>query len=157
MKNNSKAFHPFFFALFPVFYLYGYNKDLVHPSYMFWPLIFSLLLTVATYLFSQHFLRNSKKAGLVSSLFLITFFSFGHYLNLTPLILGHPPINNIDYYVLLISWIIILVVAIVLIKNSKKTFEKSTIYLNYVSIILLAMPVVTIVWYELTSKMRLTE
>jgi len=58
IRSGLKAFHPFAFALFPILYLYGYNKDLVHPSYMFWPLIISLLLAIAVLLLLEHFLRN---------------------------------------------------------------------------------------------------
>ena len=152
MKINEKAFHPFIFALFPIFYLYGYNKDLVNTSYLYWPLVLTLLLTAALFLFCEHFFRNTKKSALIVSFFVLTFFSFGHYLNLTPLLFDENSIKNFDYYILLFFWLFLLAIVTILIKLSNKSFRKVTINLNLVSLFLLALPMVTIFWYEITSK-----
>ncbi|MEA1926361.1 MAG: hypothetical protein U9M90_03955 [Patescibacteria group bacterium] len=150
--NRLKIFHPFLFALFPVFFLYANNKDLVHPSYAFWPLIIILLLSIAVFLLIEHFLRNIQKAAILSSAFFITFFSFGHYLKLPYLIFEEMPFKNLDYYCLFAFWIVLLAVITCLVVKSKRSFKKITAYLNTVSIILLIMPISTIAWYEISAK-----
>ncbi len=150
--NRLKVFHPFLFALFPVFFLYANNKDLVHPSYAFWPLAIILLLSIAIFLLIEHFLRNIQKAAVLSSAFFITFFSFGHYLKLPYLIFEEIPFENLDYYGLLVFWIILLSAITYLVTSSKRSFEKMTAYLNTFSVILIIMPISTIAWYEISAK-----
>ena len=150
--NRSKVFHPFLFALFPVFFLYGNNKDLVHPSYAFWPLVIILLLSIAVFLLIEHFLRNTQKTAVLSSAFFVTFFSFGHYLKLPYLIFEKMPLKNLDYYCLFVFWIVLLAVITGLVVKSKRSFKKITAYLNTVSIILIIMPISTIAWYEISAK-----
>jgi hypothetical protein len=144
--------HPLFLAIFPIFYLYGHNKDLVHPSYLPWPLIISSFFALALFLFWQHFFRNSRKSAVAVSLFLVIFFSFGHYLNFTSQFLTRAPVVNLDYYLLLFSSTAILIIMTVWIAKSGSDFEKVTTYLNYVSVILVLMQLVTIIWYETNSK-----
>jgi len=84
MKKNI-VIHPFLFSVFPIISFYNYNKDIAKFSYIFLPIAVSLVLTVSLYLLLQILIKNKIKAAIISSSFLILFFSFGHISNVLPL------------------------------------------------------------------------
>ena len=150
--NRLKVFHPFLFAVFPILSLYANNKDLVHPSYAVWPLIFSLSLSLALFLFIEHFLKNVQRAAILTSVFLVSFFSFGHFLELPPLSLIKLPNENLNYYILLFFWVIFLATISFFVLSSKRNFEKLTVCFNIVSLFLISVPISLVTWYEVGSK-----
>ncbi len=70
--------HPFLFALFPIFFLAVQNADDVMFSDIVPWLVLSLLMAALLMLIFWFPIRNMRKAALLSSLFLILFFSYGH-------------------------------------------------------------------------------
>ncbi len=144
--------HPYLFALFSVLSLYSYNKDLVNPSYAFWPTIMVLFFALFTHLLVKYFVKDRDKAALLTSIFLFTFLSFGHYVELPFLLFQEMPIENLNYYIILIGWIIFLTVTANQIIKTKKQFSKITFYLNAVSVILVLISFFNITFYEIKTK-----
>ena len=70
--------HPFLFALFPIFFLAAQNADEVLFSDTVPWILASLIMTAGIMLIFWLATRERKKAALMSSLFLILFFSYGH-------------------------------------------------------------------------------
>lgn len=155
-KKNKQTlkiiFHPYLFSLFSILSLYSHNKDLVNPSYAFWPTIIVLGFAIATHLFAKHFAENNDKAALLTSIFLFTFFSFGHYVGLPLLVFPQMPIENLNYYLVLFGWIIFIATITFLITKSKRDFKKTTSILNTLSTILFLISFLSISFYELRAK-----
>ena len=76
--------HPILFAVFPVLALYNHNKDMAQLSYLVWPLVLSILLAIFIFFILELFIKNKNKTAVITTLFLIIFFSFGHLLSLMP-------------------------------------------------------------------------
>jgi len=81
-RQKTKILYPFFFALFPVLFLYSYNIEEVSWRALWVPAAFCLVLAVLIYLGSRLVLKNKAKAALVTFLFSFMAFSYGHFHNL---------------------------------------------------------------------------
>ena len=80
------------FALFPVIFIYSENIHLLPIQEIIIPVFVVVGATILFWFVSTLFSKNSIKSGLFASLFLVTFFSYGHILNL----LSGVSINDID-------------------------------------------------------------
>lgn len=75
-------YHPILIALFPVIFLYAANQNEMKVSQIFWPLVLSLAGVSILYLAISFFLKDRIKAAIVTSIWIIFFFSYGHFYDL---------------------------------------------------------------------------
>jgi len=140
--------------MFFVLALYAYNKAELSFSVTLLPIAlasgFALLLLALSWLI----LRNVRKAGIVVSIFLILFFSYGYALDLLRgwgagefhmrgVLVGTPA-----RYVLLL-WAALFVGGAYLTIRTHRDFRTLTIILNAVAITLVLVPLISIGAYEL--------
>ncbi len=80
MISSMKRFplHPFLFSIYPVLALYSVNIQQVSPTVFIRPILISLASCMVIFLVINLFVKNFKKTGLIVTLFLILFFSYGH-------------------------------------------------------------------------------
>ena len=71
--------HPFLFAIYPILFLFAHNREWL-PDYtgVLAPLLIALVVTTIFFLAQWATIRDSNKAGVMVSLFLLLFFSYGH-------------------------------------------------------------------------------
>ncbi|HSL31269.1 MAG TPA: hypothetical protein VK900_18855 [Anaerolineales bacterium] len=85
-SNPSRArrvpLHPFFFAVYPILALLAINISELDLAAGFRPLLLSVFITGLVFLSLQFILRDGKRAALLTTLFLILFYSYGHVYNL---------------------------------------------------------------------------
>lgn len=80
MKNKkSMVIHPFLFAIFPVLFLYSRNIGEVFVKWTLVPAGITLVSTVLLWLVLVFLCKEKNRAGLLLSLFLAYFFSYGHF------------------------------------------------------------------------------
>lgn len=81
--KRTPVVHPFLFSLFPILALYAHNiKSIPVPlRELAGPLAATLVFAAGLYFGLRAGLKNAAKSGLLVSLFLIWFFSFGHIAN----------------------------------------------------------------------------
>ncbi len=84
MKPNKLLWliTPTLYAIFPVLFLYAQNMHEMKSGDMFWPLIFVTLATVILTVAMRLIFRNRIKIGLLMTVWIILFFSYGHFANL---------------------------------------------------------------------------
>lgn len=70
--------HPFLFAIFPIAALRNHNIVYVELAAIGRPLILSLAITAILWLLVETVIRNWERAGLITSLTIILFYSYGH-------------------------------------------------------------------------------
>ncbi len=75
-------FHPFLFALFPILSLYAFNYDMVLPEDLFLPVIILMFSTLLLVVVLNLLAKGSDKAGILATLTIFLFGSYGHYNNL---------------------------------------------------------------------------
>src|SRR3990170_1818860 len=77
-KLARKVLHPFFVALYPVLFLYNYNKYEAPLHIVILPLTILFLSSLIFYALLSKFIKNKYKAGLIGSIAYLSFFSYGH-------------------------------------------------------------------------------
>jgi hypothetical protein len=79
--------HPLLFALFPILFLFAHNTQEMALGETVRPLLIVIFFTGLLWLVLSLVIRNLPKAAIVTSIFLILFFSYGHLVNSVPTIL----------------------------------------------------------------------
>ncbi len=84
MKPNKSLWlvTPALYAVFPVLFLYAQNVHEMKIGDMFWPLVFTALAAVILTVAMRLIFRNGIKIGLLMTIWIILFFSYGHFANL---------------------------------------------------------------------------
>jgi len=143
-KKKTFIIHPFLFAMFPVVFLYNRGMDYVSFSDTFMPtaviLLSVLILGVIFYLIY----RNLKKTGILISVFMIFFFSYGH---IQDTMCAHGIIKSIMVRnaVLLVLWgMILLAVAYFLFKTKKELVNLTNLF-NVMAVALIIVPLFNII------------
>lgn len=134
-----KVIHPFLFVLIPISSLFAYNIEEVHPTDLLPPITFSLVGVVIFFFLSRLLTKSYIKGGVLTSFFLLLFFSFGPVRNAiystgwtTTGLFGVPG-------VLTLLWTIIFIFGTFLIMRTHRDFLSLTKYLNIMAVVVLAI------------------
>jgi len=80
--KKKLVIHPFLFAIFPVLFLYGHNLYQIPLTRIVSPLVLLVVLTVVLWSALGLILKNLRLSAALISIFLILFFSYGHFYSL---------------------------------------------------------------------------
>lgn len=128
--------HPFLIGIFFVMFVFSHNIFVLPPQEIIFPLSIILISTTGLFFCLRACLKNSKKSGILITLYLFLFFSFGHIYN----ILQGITISEFEigrYRYLIIPYIGIFLLGTVFILRTKKTFVDITKIVNIISIVLI--------------------
>lgn len=75
----NKPFHPLLFAIYPILFLYSRNVADFPPVVLLGPILTSLIFTLAVSGLIWKFSKNQLRGTFFLSLFLLVFFSYGHF------------------------------------------------------------------------------
>jgi len=147
MKLKKQAIiHPILFAIYPILFLVSHNMGKISLSESIMPLVVVLLCTFLFLFLLRLILKDSKKAGIICSIFLILFFSYGRVYD----VIGGWQIGSIvigRHLILVTLWSILVVVASIYALRRQSDFYNSTRFLNIMSLILVILSLVPIVIY----------
>jgi hypothetical protein len=79
--KKSLVIHPFLFAIFPILFLLSHNIKQTSIDEIVIPTAITISFTFMLWSLLNFVFKNKKKAGLLVSLFLLLFFSYGHIYN----------------------------------------------------------------------------
>lgn len=150
----SYPIHPFLFALFPIFFLYENNINEVLPEVLVKPVFWTLVITLIIYFILKFLFKNIDKTAILLSLFVLVFFSHGHFHNL----LGEKKylISGFEIgtdKILFSIWAILFALGIfLLIKKFPKNMNPYTKLLNIISLLLVVFSIVNILFYEVRTQ-----
>ena len=137
-KKNSKIFHPFLIAFFPIMAIYSVNIGLIQLEQFIFPTILIVGSALLFFLCLKYILKNGKKAALIVTLAFIIFFSFGHVYNM----LNQVSIGDTDLgsnRTLLPIFVISFVIGSFLIIRTKRTLDNATSIVNTISIVFITV------------------
>jgi hypothetical protein len=147
MKKPLVA-HPFLLALFPILFLFSHNIEQMSFSQVWVSMIVVLGFTLVAFSLLTLILRNGNKAGIIVSLFLVLFFSYGHvYDAMWGEVQGEPPLGG--HPLLLGGCAVILAGVVAFVAMTRKKLQDVTKILNVVALSLVAISVVNIGIFEL--------
>lgn len=149
IKIKRWAWHPFLFALYSVLSLLANNYMYVDLESIR-SLVFSLLGVIVLLMVLSLLLKSFLKAGLIASVAILLFFSFGHVENLIASWIKGNCIG-ITFFVGFVWFFVFVAWLIWIVKKSQKLLLISE-YLNYVGIILLIFPIYSIISFSIRSS-----
>ena len=138
IKKNSKIFHPFLIAFFPIIAVYSVNIGLIQLEQFIFP---TLIIVGGAFLFFlclKYVLKNAKKAALIVTFAFIIFFSFGHVYNM----LNQVSIGDTDLgsnRILLPIFVISFGIGSFLIVRTKRTLDNATSIVNTISVVFITV------------------
>jgi hypothetical protein len=136
-------FHSLFLSVYPICYLYARNAMFILPAQTLRPLLVSLGLTVVFLLGFRLVLRDWQRAGFLSSLIVVLFYSYGHVSSLIGSWAADRGISFKELY-LGAAWLTVFLALSLLIVQRGKS-QSATGLFNLASAALLVIPLVTIV------------
>lgn len=143
--------HPILFAIFPILFFYSHNIEQCYFSETFLPsgiiLGFTLLLVVLLGLL----LRNSEKAGILVSICLLLFFSYGHVYDviaswrIAPYFIGR-------HMHLMLTWGMLFTCGVYILIRTRRDLYALTRILNIVAFSLVTFSLINIGFYEFKTR-----
>ena len=143
-KVNSRTLilHPVLLALFPVLFLFSINVNELVPMDILIPLGGVTLFTILIWFVLGIALKNNKKAGLITSLGLVIFFTYGHiYLQVAGLEFAGITITNA---IVVIPFLILFVIGVIFFLKTNRLLDNTTKITNGISVTLLIIVMVNI-------------
>ena len=149
--KRSPVLHPFLFAVFPILFLFTNNIDKMPVSVIYFPILSSLCFASIFFLVLGLLLKDVKKAAMLLTIFLMIFFSYGHFYNL----IKDDQVAGFVYgrhrYFLPVITILFSLSTYHLVKTEKE-LSSVTSFLNAVGAILITISLVNIGVFEYQSR-----
>ena len=149
--TKSSTIHPVLFAIIPIITIVSLNLDEIfieNSALLFLVIVPSVL--VLWYVLNL-LIKDKMKSGLIISLGLVLFFSYGHFLNvLRDVVIEDLVIGRHRY--LAPSFGIIFVIGVYSILKTKKNFSDFTTIANVIAIIILLVSVSNVFVYALENN-----
>jgi hypothetical protein len=143
--------HPFLLALFPILSLWSHNVTQVSMSETLMPAALVLGLTVLLFCLSAFIFRDGPSAGILASGTLMMVFAYGpavdvmrHWWQLPPLVRNRPSA--------LLIWTAVFLVGMYALMKSRRRWPGLTRLLNIVAAAVVALPLIHIGTYKLTTQ-----
>ncbi|MGA1870654.1 MAG: tetratricopeptide repeat protein [bacterium] len=150
--KKSFIIHPILFAIFPILFLFTHNIHQVKLNEIFIPIVITVCFSLAFWSLLKLFLFKDKHlAGLVVSLFLLLFFSYGHFSNA---INGFPQTIGVIIITdkcFLIVCVLIFLIGVYFFKKIPKKLPNITKILNIISFTLIFFSLIQIGGYKIKS------
>jgi len=152
LMKKPRTVHPLLLALFPTLFLYSHNMVEYSFDVVFVPLVVIVVLTLVLWGLLGVILHNAAKSGLVVSLFLLLFFTYGHVYEMVWYFFAVRPFTFGAENVLLPAFALLLAAGTFLIFRAGRDFSRLTRFANFMSVILLAVTAITIITSYLTAE-----
>lgn len=147
MKQDTKkslVIHPFLFAIFPILSIFSHNVGELYLSAIVTPIIMVICFALVMFVILGLIIKDRNKTGIIVSLFLLLFFSYGLLFYSAYSIIG----EKIKHGYVLVVWGIVLISGVYSTIKTRRNLRRLTIVLNLVAAFLVAMPAVRIAAFE---------
>jgi hypothetical protein len=154
---EQNVYHPFIFAVVPIISLYVANIDEVDLSSIIRSLLLSILISALLFVITSVVLKDIHRAGLITSLVLLLFFSYGHLAAFIPHLDVNFPLFDFDRRVttfaieVLALWLVVLLLVVY-----KRSVFSYTLFVNITSMMFLLLLVGRIVIFRLYNINRVS-
>lgn len=145
------VFHPILIALFPVLLIYSQNIHLILLEGIIFPILIIVTVAIGLWASIKFILKNIIKSGLISSILIFLFFSYGHIFNILESNLTQEYSNSIHIFLLILYTVIAFLSTCYLVKTNRRLNNFTTIT-NAMSIGLIVFVIYTIGVYNFQSS-----
>jgi len=158
MLNKLKklsVIHPFLFALFPILFLFAHNIWEVSAGDLLLPILVVIAGTLILFFSLRLITKSYIKAGIITSLFWVLFFSYGHIRDLIYSLErfdSYNPADQTGVNLFLASlWVVLFITGVFLVIKSRRDFRILTKFLNVTAVTLIVISVINISVYEIKT------
>ncbi len=142
--GKTRIIHPLLFAAFPILFLFSHNIGQLYFNDVFTYLLITTGVAAFAWIILGLFIKNMERSGIIVSLFLLLFFSYGQFRTFLD--------ATWKIFVFSILWVELFSIGCYLvIKKIKKSSREITVILNVVSSALVVFCMVTIITYHFTG------
>ncbi|MFC1475847.1 hypothetical protein ACFLQW_02455 [Candidatus Zixiibacteriota bacterium] len=151
--KKARAYHHWLLALFPTLFLFNQNMNEYSLAVVVVPLALTLALVFALWLAFFIVSRNNEKAALISSLFVLLFFSYGHICDLLWYFFTVRPFTFREGANVILAPFssVLFVVAVIWTVRTRRDLNGVTRWGNAVAIIIIIIQVLSIGVQAITS------
>lgn len=140
-KIKSLIFHPFLFAIYPPLFLLEHNLHELEPIEGLRAILVSLIVSAVIFLVLRLILKNWQRAALVTTVFMVMFYAYGHVRSVIPeVMVGGVPVYAHRYTFPV--WIVLTLLFMWLAGWKVKKPGEITPYLNILGLVLIVTVVV---------------
>ncbi|MFC1965904.1 hypothetical protein ACFLWI_03015 [Chloroflexota bacterium] len=143
------VFHPFLFAIFPILFLFAYNMDEVPAIDILLPILVIITATFILFFLLRLITKSYNKIGIITSSFLILFFSYGHVQALIFSLVGEGFIAS--NYLWGSIWVLLFIAVAYFVIKNRSRFYTFTKFLNIVATTLIIISLVSIGIYGIKA------
>ncbi len=153
-KQFKRTYHPFLISIYPVLNLLDANIGQVTWSVVIRPIILVLIFTSILLAFLSFLMSSWERAGLLTSIFLILFFSYGHIYSLTEgshffgILIGR-------HRYLFLLWLGLLGLG-AYISIKRPNLSLATSFMNLGAIALLLMPFISLIARGIVNRIEVS-
>lgn len=140
-KLKLLILHPFLFAIYPPLFLLEHNLHELEPIEGLRAILISLIVSAFIFIVLRLLLKNWQRAALVTTVFMVMFYAYGHVRTLIPgVMVGGVPIYAHRYTFPV--WIVITLLLMWLVGWKVKKPGEITPYLNILGLVLIVTVVI---------------
>ncbi len=153
MKRRFPTLHPILIAVFPILFKYSQNMQEFPIRQLVTPVLYAGVLAGAAWAVLAGIMRDARKSGLLVSLFAILFFSYEHAVNLLSAYSRSGGMSFIGKpSVVLAVFVAVFAVGAAAVFRTKKDLADLAKIVNFVSVVLVAVPLFTIGSYKARNR-----
>ena len=146
MQKQSRrvmVFHPFLFALYPPLALLANNILQIRPVESARSMVVFLIFGALVFLICRSFFKNWQKAGILASILILSFVSYGQVYSSFELMPAVAGILGRHRYLAPI-WLFLTAGIVGVVIRSKSKLDSATSALNAISVVLLVLPLISL-------------
>jgi len=148
-KKMSFVIHPLFFAVFPVIFLFSMNINSLNPEEILIPIIVVPVISLVLWSLLSLVLKNKLKAGMIISIGIVLFFTYGHVHNILTDSDAMGDFSRHRY--LLIPFFITFVISTIYFVRTNRLLDNTTKITNGISIAIVLMTLVNVVTFSIND------
>lgn len=153
--RRTFVIHPLLFAIFPVVFLFAMNVAQFDGNVLVVPILSLLSATLVLWGLLTLILKDSRKAGLVVSLALLLFFSYGHLYRVLPYFRFRVWRVRLDpRHIAFMAWGLVFLIGGWFAVRTKRDLRQFTRILNVVAFVLVGLSALNITTYVVRTWLK---
>ena len=143
--KNRFTLHPFLFGLFPILFIYAQNAHHMSIAEILTPSIVIILSIIILILLVRLFYKDKYKTGIISSLFVLSFFSWRAIFDVANYLADNRILGIHAWW----KWIVFVIIASLIllilykVKTTKGSLDTVTSIITKVALILIVVQIAT--------------
>lgn len=147
-QKHYYLFHPFLFSIYPIIYLYRVNAGYLGFTAIIKPIIISLLAAFFCFRLFSRMIKNDFKASLLTTLFLLVFFSYGH---VQSVLLNKGLLIGLNRYLIFLNISLVIIIGTAIVKTGRNIHFLNQ-FLNWMAVSLIVVVFTNISQFYFQSK-----